>query len=181
MAETARRRLRYSIAMSLDGFIAGPKGEYDWIVHDPAVDFNALFRQFDTVVMGRRTYDAMLAQGHSPGVFGMRVFVASTTMQPNKHPDVTILRFKLAEAIGELKEQPGKDIWLFGGGILFRSLLDAGLVDTVEVSVSPILLGTGIRLVHNGRSWPLTLKESKALPSGVLMLSYVAAPPVSAT
>jgi dihydrofolate reductase len=176
MTETPRRRLRYSVAMSLDGFIAGPKGEYDWIVPDPTIDFNALFRQFDTVIMGRHTYDAMLAQGHSPGVFGMRVFVASTTMQPNNHPDVTILRFKLAEAIGELKEQPGKDIWLFGGGILFRSLLDAGLVDTVEVSVSPVLLGTGIRLLHDGRSWPLTLQESKTLPSGILMLSYRAAP-----
>jgi dihydrofolate reductase len=172
MASQPRRRLRFSVAMSLDGFIAGPKGEYDWIIQDPTVDFNALFRQFDTVVMGRRTYDAMVAKSISPSVFGMRVFVVSTSLRAIQHPDVTILRFKVAEAIAELKEEEGKDIWLFGGGVLFRSLLDEGLVDTVELSVIPVLLGDGIRLLPKGRRWPLHYVESKALPSGILTISY---------
>ena len=174
MTSYSKRKLRFSVAMSLDGFIAGPKGEYDWIIQDPTIDFNALFRQFDTVVMGRRTYDAMLAQGHSPRLFGMRVFVVSTTLHPNQHPDVTILRFKVAEAVAELKEEEGKDIWLFGGGILFRSLLDSGLVDTVELSIIPVLLGDGIRLLPKGRCWPLHYVESKPLPSGILTISYTA-------
>ena len=53
-----RRRLRYQVAMSLDGFIAGPNGEYDWIVMDPSIDFRALYGEFDTAVMGRKTYEA---------------------------------------------------------------------------------------------------------------------------
>jgi dihydrofolate reductase len=174
MVDPLRRRLRFSAAMSLDGFIGGPKGEYDWIPQDPTFDFGALYRQFDTVVMGRRTYDAMVAQSISPGVFGMRVFVVSTTLRAIQHPDVTILRFKVAEAIAELKEEEGKDIWLFGGGVLFRSLLDEGLVDTVELSVVPVLLGDGIRLLPKGRRWPLHYVQSKALPSGVLTISYEA-------
>ena len=152
MTSYSKRKLRFSVAMSLDGFIAGPKGEYDWIIQDPTIDFNALFRQFDTVVMGRRTYDAMLAQGHSPRLFGMRVFVVSSTLHPNQHPDVTILRFKVAEAIAELKEEEGKDIWLFGGGILFRSLLDSGLVDTVELSISSSLAWRWHSFAAEGRS-----------------------------
>ena len=174
MTSYSKRKLRFSVAMSLDGFIAGPKGEYDWIIQDPTIDFNALFRQFDTVVMGRRTYDAMLAQGHSPRLFGMRVFVVSSTLHPNQHPDITILRFKVAEAIAELKEEEGKDIWLFGGGILFRSLLDSGLVDTVELSIIPVLLGDGIRSLPKRGRWPLHYVESNPLPSGILTISYTA-------
>ncbi len=57
-----RRRVRYQVAVSLDGFIAGPNGEYDWIVMDPSIDFAALYKEFDTVVMGRKTYEVALAQ-----------------------------------------------------------------------------------------------------------------------
>ena len=66
-----KRRLRYQVAMSLDGFIAGPNGEYDWIVMDPAIDFATLFKEFDTAVMGRKTYEVLAAQdGHGalPGL-----------------------------------------------------------------------------------------------------------------
>ena len=102
----------------------------------------------------------------------MRVFVVSTTLRPIQHPEITILRFKVAEAIAELKEEEGKDIWLFGGGVLFRSLLDEGLVDAVELSVVPVLLGDGIRLLPKGRSWPLRYVQSKVLRSGILTISY---------
>ncbi len=135
MAGKAHRLLRYNVAMSLDGFIAGPKGEYDWIVPDPTIDFAALLRQFDTAVVGRHSYEAMLAEGQTPSNMGMKVIVASTTLRPEDHPAVTIINSGVTETIAKLKAQQGKDIWLYGGGMLFRSLLDDGLVDLVELAV----------------------------------------------
>jgi dihydrofolate reductase len=79
----------------------------------------------------------------------------------------------VTKTISALKKKPGKDIWLFGGGELFRSVLDAGLIDTVELAVMPILLGHGIPLISAGaRSPSLRLTESKTLPSGIVMLNY---------
>jgi dihydrofolate reductase len=166
------RRLRYNVAMSLDGFIAGAKGEYDWIIPDSTIDFGALFRQFDTAVMGRRSYETMLAEGQSPASLGMKVFVVSTTMQAADHPEVTVLGSEAAETVAQLKAQSGKDIWLYGGGILFRSLIDAGLVDMVEIALVPVMIGSGIAVLPKGRRWPLHLTESKVLPSGIVMLKY---------
>lgn len=103
---------------------------------------------------------------------GIRVVVASTTLDPTKHKDVTILSSGVAEAVAALKAQPGKDIWLFGGGVLFRCLLDAGLVDSVELTVIPVMLGSGIPLLPEGARVGLKLNQSKALPNGVLMLKY---------
>jgi dihydrofolate reductase len=171
------RQLRYSVAMSLDGFIAGPKGEYDWIVHDPAFDFGALFRQFDTLLMGRRTFDLAQSQGSLLKSMKMKVVVVSTNLDAAQHKDVTILSSGVAEAVTALKAESGKDIWLFGGGVLFRSLLDAGLVDSVELAVSAVLLGSGVRLLPEGRRWPLRLTDCKTMPkSGIVMLKYAAGP-----
>ena len=166
------RPLVYSVAASLDGFIAGPNGEYDWIIQDPTIDFAEIFGAFDTIVMGRHSYELMLRAGHSPKEFGMKVLVASTTLDPTGHPDVQIVGSGLAETVAGLKEKSGKDIWLFGGGILFRGLLDAGLVDRVEVSLIPVLLGQGIALVPPGRRCPLLFKDSRTFPSGIVSLTY---------
>ena len=151
------RRLRYGVAMSLDGFIAGPNGEYDWIVHDPAIDFVAMFAQYDTLLMGRRTYELARTQRDSLSGPGQRWVVVSTTLRPEECPGVTVLRSGVAEAVAALKVQPGKDIWLFGGGVLFRSMLDAGLVDTVEVGLMPVMLGSGVPLLPEGRRRSLRL------------------------
>ena len=81
-----RRRLRYHVAVSLDGFIAGPSGEYDWIVMDPSIDFRALYKQFDAVVMGRKTYEVVTAQGGHGARPGLDVLVFSRTLPPATHP-----------------------------------------------------------------------------------------------
>jgi dihydrofolate reductase len=165
--------VRYNVAVSLDGYVAGRGGEYDWIVMDPAIDFAAIFSQFDTLVMGRRTFDVTRAQGGGSPASGMKVFVISRTLKQEDYLDVTIISTGVAERIAALKNEPGKDIWLFGGGILFRSLLNANLVDSIEIAVMPVLLSDGIPLLPPGeRSAPLRLVSSTSLPSGIVMLSY---------
>jgi len=169
------RRLRYRVAMSLDGFIAGQNGEYDWIVADPSIDWVALWAQFDTLLMGRRTFEIADTRRKLFSGSGQRWIVVSRTLKAEEHSDVTILSSGVQEAVAALKAEPGKDIWLMGGGVLFRSLLDAGLVDTVEVSVMPVMLGSGIPLVPEGRRRVLHLEESEALASGIVMLAYTVA------
>ena len=167
------RQLRYHVAVSHDGFIAGPNGEYDWIVMDPSIDFGALFKQFDTAVMGRKTYEVMTAQGGHGAMPGLDVIVFSRTLTPAVYPGVRITSDDPTKMVAALKAKPGGDIWLFGGGALFRSLLDAGLVDTVEVAVMPVLLGVGIPLLPPGASTELVLTDQKTLPrSGIVALSY---------
>lgn len=167
--EAELRRLRYGVAVSLDGFIAGPNGEYDWIVNDPSIGFEAMFAQYDTLLMGRGTYEVARVRRESLSGLGQRWIVVSTTLAPEENPGVE-------EAVAALKAQPGKDIWLFGGGVLFRSLLDAGLVDTVEVALMPVMIGSGVPLLPEGRRRSLRLTESKALASGIVMLKYSVAP-----
>jgi dihydrofolate reductase len=145
-APPGERRVVYSVAASLDGYIAGPDGEFDWIVMDPEIDFGALFRRFDTVLIGRKSYEAARRQGGG-AMPGLAAHVASTTLSQADCPDATLSRDP-AETVRTLKARPGKDIWLFGGGSLFRSLLEAGLVDEVQVAVVPVLLGGGRPLLE---------------------------------
>ena len=84
------RRVRYSVVMSLDGYIAGPRGEADWITIDPEVDFTAIFSQFDTILVGRRTFDAMVTVGRA-SMPGMKTIVFSRTLRQEDHPEVAIV------------------------------------------------------------------------------------------
>lgn len=165
-------RLRYCVAASLDGFIAGPQGEYDWIVPDPSFDFGALWEQFDTLLMGRRTYEVASARLAFLHGMGKKIVVVSTTFDAAEHPGIRIISGDLSDAVSQLKRQSGKDIWLMGGGALFRALLDAGLVDDVEITVMPVLLGSGVPLIPAGARQGLRLTASEALPNGSLQLKY---------
>ena len=171
------RSIRYSVACSLDGFIAGPNGEYDWIASDPDIDFNAMFAGFDTLLMGRKTYHLAASQPGLLKSMGMKAFVVSSTLHPADHPDVTVIADGVNAAVAALKAEGGsearKDIWLFGGGELFRSLLDAGLVDSIELAVSPVMLGSGVPLLPPGAHCKLVLTASKSLlKSGIVLLNY---------
>lgn len=166
------RRLRYSVAASLDGFIAGPRGEFDWIPTDPDIDFQTLFSQFDTLLMGRRTYEVAGREQRMPP--GMAIYVVSSTLRQSEHPDVTVVSDGLVETVERIKSEPGKDIWLFGGGSLFRSLAEEGLVDGVEVAVVPVLLGKGVPLLAPAsRPIKLELRAQKRYDkTGIVSLTY---------
>jgi dihydrofolate reductase len=166
-------KIRYSVAMSLDGYIAGPNGEADWIVIDPEFNFAELWAQFDTLLMGRRTYEAASARLGKSSMQGKRVVVASRTLRPHDHPEITIVSELTRESIQTLRAQSGKDIWLMGGGELFNLLLRLDEVDTVEVSVIPVLLGAGISLLPPpARQTKLKLTSHKVYRSGTLSLAY---------
>jgi dihydrofolate reductase len=167
------RRVRYSVAATLDGFIADPAGGYDWIIMDEAIDFAAIFEQFDTFVMGRKTWEVS-APTEFGDMFGDKEVVVFSRTLKSARPGVRIVDTSPVDTVRELKQKPGKDIWLFGGGSMFRTLADAGLVDTVEVAVMPVLLSQGVPLIAPGsRITGMKLDKCETLPkSGIVMLSY---------
>ncbi|KAL2754102.1 hypothetical protein ACRALDRAFT_1069987 [Sodiomyces alcalophilus JCM 7366] len=181
------RRVRYNAATTLDGYIASPDGSTSWIVQDETIDFAALYAEFDVFVMGRKTYHAMrsfAAQSGDDPLAGKRVFVVSRTLDKPQDGgdmgDTTIVRDNFLDVIGSLRDEEGggKDVWLMGGGGLVAACLEAGLVDSIEAAVMPVVLGDGIKMIASpspsgrlNRSWKLRLRGVDQLDSGILMTS----------
>ena len=160
------------MASSLDGFIARPDGSYDWLVADPSIDFGALYKEFDAAVMGRKTYEVGLAAGADGSIPGADVVVFSRTLPTSTSRGVRVTNEDPRAVVTELKKRKGRDIWLFGGGELFRYLLDGGLVDTVELAVMPVMIGGGIPVLPPGTAANLVLSDIQRLPSGIVVLAY---------
>ena len=175
MAAQPGRKVVYGVAASLDGYIAGPNGEHDWITMDPDIDFGEMTARFDTLLMGRKTFAGMAQPGKKvewPG--GQKIIVFSRTLDSSLYPGATFVADDAAGAVTKLKAQPGKDIWLFGGGELFRSLAGMGLVDSLSVAVIPVMLGGGLPLFPPpaGRL-PLKLVNQKVYEkTGTVALEY---------
>ena len=164
--------------MSLDGFIEGPNGEYDWCFNDRDYGLNDFFSHVDALFIGRKSYE--MAQEYTAGNNGVPVpgmppvteYVFSNTLKSVKEGAVLLSGDSMAEA-RRIKEQPGKDIWLYGGAALTDTLMQAGLVDELWLSVHPILLGSGKPLFRpQDTRTPLTLLESKTYDTGLVSLWY---------
>lgn len=167
------RQLRYSVAASLDGYVAGPNGEFDWIIVDPEIDFAAMYAGFGGLVMGRRSYDVFVSTGGAVGP-ALPTYVYSRTLPEGERDGVTFARDAVSHVRALKDAGDGKPLWLWGGGDLFRELAGAGLVDGVDVAVIPILLGGGIPLLPSpGPRLSLRLRAHRLYAAtGTLFLEY---------
>jgi dihydrofolate reductase len=166
------RQLRYSVAASLDGYIAGPNGEFDWIVIDPEIDFAAMYAGFSGLVMGRRSYDVYVATGGAVGP-PLPTYVYSRTLPDGERDGVTFVRDAVSHVRRLKQVSDGKPLWLWGGGDLFRELAQADLVDGVDLAIIPVLLGGGIPMLRPGPRLSLRLRAHRLYAAtGTMFLEY---------
>ena len=177
------RRILLDLAVTLDGFIEGPKGEVDWCVMDPDMDFKNFLNHIDTILYGRKSYD--LWGQYTPGsevsdtekeiwewVHSKEKYVFSKTQNKSEN-NVTFINENILEEVMELKNKPGKDIWLYGGASLITTFINLGLVDEFRLSVHPIILGEGKPMfIDIKQRVNLKMVEIKRFSSGVVQLCY---------
>ena len=167
------RKLILSVAVSIDGFIEGPNGEYDWCVIDQDYNLNEFFKRLDTVFVGRKTYEMSLEMEGGPAGFPkFKEYIFSTTLDKVKD-GATLIRGDIKTEVEKIKKERGKDIWLFGGAGLTTSLMNLGLVDELSLAVYPVLLGGGKPLFNNIKDRiNLTTVDAKTYSTGVVSLTY---------
>ena len=167
------RKLVLGLAVSLDGFIEGPNGEYDWCFMDPDYNMMEFLQRFDTVFVGRKTYEMSAGmEGGPEGFPKMKEYIFSSTLDRVKDGAILIKDDAKSE-VQKIKKEKGKDIWLFGGAGLTTSLLNLGLVDELSLAVYPIILGAGKPLFNQIRKRiHLTLLNSRTYASGLVALNY---------
>ena len=170
------RKVKFSIANSLDNYIAREDGAIDWILggDEAASAMTEFWKNIDAVVIGRKTYEPVLKSGSPFPTFpGVKNYVLSRTLKESSDKNVEIIREDAVEFIRKLKTQEGKDIFVMGGGSLAKPLFEANLIDEFGVSIHPMLLGSGIPLFHEiGHQIDLELIECKSFANGCVSISY---------
>jgi dihydrofolate reductase len=167
------KKVILAVAVSLDGFIEGPYGDNDWCLPDPEYNFNDFFNRFDTIFVGRKTYEMSAQMEGGPAGFPkFKEYIFSTTLDKVKD-SATLIKGDTKNEVEKIKKEGGKDIWLFGGAQLTTSLLNLGLVDELSLAVYPVLLSGGKPLFNNIRERiNLKLLDTKTYSTGVISLTY---------
>jgi dihydrofolate reductase len=165
------RKIVAGFAASVDGYIEGPNGEYDWIIIDEKIDFAEEMKRFDAFFFGRRSYEAALSM-FSKTQKGTTNYVFSNTLQ-EVHKNFTLISGDTEKQVSQLKAQEGKDIAVWGGASLLASLLDLQLVDELSISFIPVLLGKGKPMVDvlKEQVW-LQFLSSRRYENGTIIISY---------
>ena len=168
------RKIILQLAVSLDGYIEGPNGEFDWCFTDQDYGMSEFFKRVDTTFMGRKTYELALAmESEAPAGFPkMKEYVFSNSLTSAKE-GVALVRGDIKSEVEKIKKEKGRGIWLFGGAELISLLMNLQLVDEIILAVHPVILGSGKALFKDikERTW-LTLTDHKIYPNGLIFLTY---------
>ena len=166
------RKIILNIAISLDGYIAGPNGEYDWLYTDQDYGMAEFFDQIDTSLMGRKTFDTIRKMGANPNKH-LHNYVFSKTLKLFPTDGFEFIDSDVKGFVELLKKQPGKDIWLMGGGELIKYFLVHNLIDEIMLAVHPIILGNGIPLFKKlTKRVDYDFVRSESYSSGLIQLFY---------
>jgi dihydrofolate reductase len=174
---TKRRNVIVHIATSADGYIARPDGDLEWLTSRPApkgfYGMNAFMRSIDTKLLGRKTYEESLRMG-AKFDSKSRTIVFSRHARPADVPaGVEFVNGAIGPFVSRLREQPGKNIWLMGGGKLIASFLDEQAIDEFVISVAPVFIGDGIPLIaRRHRHVLLDLHSLERFKDGLVQLHY---------
>ena len=168
------RKVTFGGASSLDNFIARKDDSVDWLLWTKEVGeiMQTYWKTIDTVLMGRRTYE-VASKGSKGGYPGIKTYVFSRTLKKKNTKAITFVSEDAASFVRRLKEEEGKDICVMGGGVLAKSLFEAGLIDEVGLNIHPVLLGSGIPLFYEmPRQIDLDLVKCQELTNGCLVVTY---------
>ena len=177
----AARKIIAYLATSADGYIARPNGDVEWLNRRPhKFDYGmrAFYSSIDTILLGRKTYDWALAyqrKHHTASIFDKKIANYVFSRKPPKKvaPGVEFVTESVKAFAKRLRKNPGKYIWMMGGGELIASFLDAGEIDEFDIHVIPVFIGKGIPLVApRHRDIPLRLLSTRKYPDGVVRLHY---------
>ncbi len=176
------RKVIFGGANSLDNFIAREDGAVDWLLwgEEAAELMKDMWSRFDTMVMGRKTYEVAMASApknkssKAKNPYGnLRTIVFSTTLKPGIVGGVEITSDDPGRFVKKLKKESGKDICIMGGGELARTLFEAGVIDEIGFNIHPILLGSGIPLFHKmSKQIDLELLDCRPFKNGCVYVLY---------
>jgi dihydrofolate reductase len=164
------RKVILNLAVSLDGYIEGPKGEYDWCFTDQDYGMTRFLSHIDAIFFGRKSFELVCPMG--PNAYpDLARYVFSRTLTSAE--GAIIIKNDIKQNVGKIKRKKGKDIWLFGGAELTNTLLELGLVDELRLSVHPIILGGGKPLFKDSdERMKLKLVDTKTYSTGLVQLFY---------
>lgn len=178
-----KRRIILDLAVTLDGFIEGKNGEVDWCIMDAEMGFTDFLNQIDTILYGRKSYELWgqftPEMGHADAekefwdlVHSKEKYVFSRTQKGTDNKAIFI-NDRIQEEVNQIKNKPGKDIWLYGGASLITTFINVGLVDEFRLSVHPVVLGEGKPLfVDIKERLNLKMVHARTFSSGVVQLIY---------
>ena len=169
------RKILLQLAVSLDGYIEGPNGEFDWCFTEQDYGMSDFFKRIDSVFYGRKSYQLVLSMETEapPGFPKLKEYVFSNSLDRVREGAV-LINDDIKTEVEKIKNDKGKDIWLFGGAELISSLVNLQLVDEIILAVHPVILGAGKALFKDisNRTW-LTLTDHKIYPDGLVFLTYL--------
>lgn len=170
------RRIILGVAVTLDGFIEGPNGEYDWCFTDQDYGMTDFLKRIDAILMGRKSFEISLKhEGENPWK-DIETFVFSNSLKEVESPNVKLITGDIVSFVQELKQTKGKDIWFFGGSQLLTTFVNEGLIDEYWLSVHPLVLGSGKPLFQNVMTRKsLKLVSYKVYENGLVSLKYIPA------